>query len=171
MQYKAPPNTNTSTQSNSTLLQSVFSKSYLALSIAFVCHYKMFGNVTCLLRILGKWLVLTFAREQPVSMKWCHLHPIRSQFDILFPNIPLLLCNYPHLRAFEVRLWKYAKYLENNDYRKTLSFSKYLRNKSSNLYEILNWSSNYGVMCTFLGVQTPPTPPTLMDSNRIFSLI
>ena len=106
MQYKAPPNTNTSTQSNSTLLQSVFSKSYLALSIAFVCHYKMFGNVTCLLRILGKWLVLTFAREQPVSMKWCHLHPIRSQFDILFPNIPLLLCNYPHLRAFEVHYYE-----------------------------------------------------------------
>ena len=28
-----------------------------------------------------------------------------------------------------------------------------------------------GVICTFLGVRTPPTPPTLMDSNGIFSLI
>ena len=28
-----------------------------------------------------------------------------------------------------------------------------------------------GVICTFLGVQTPPTPPTLMDSNGIFSVI
>ena len=28
-----------------------------------------------------------------------------------------------------------------------------------------------GVMITFLGVRTPPSPPTLMDSNGIFSLI
>ena len=76
-------------------------------------------------------------------MKWCHLPPIRSQFDISFPNIPLLLCNYPHLRDFEVHDYENMQNtLKINDYRKTLSFSKYLCDKSSNLYEILNLSSN-----------------------------
>ena len=54
-----------------------------------------------------------------------------------------------------------------------ISNSRFMRNPQIKYKteELLKKIFFIGVMCTFLGVQTPPTPPTLMDSNGIFSLV
>ena len=59
-------------------------------------------------------------------------------FIFILPKVPKTVSNYPYLRAFEVQNGENMEdALKINDYGKTLSFCKYLPNKSLDLHEIL----------------------------------
>ena len=94
--------------------------------------------------MIDKRLSLLFRLENTYNVKQvlCFSLDIYILISIL-TKIPYTFRNYPHLKPIEVPNGKNVdNALKINDYGKTSLFCKYLRDKSSDLYEILNLSIN-----------------------------